>query len=51
MLSICEHAMDGHSFMDIEDINSFKIDITPKQVMLINMLVKLCKDVYPMADL
>ena len=51
MLSICEHAMDGHSFMDVEDINSFKIDLTPKQTMLISMLVKLCKDVYPMAEL
>lgn len=49
-LSICEHACENHSFTEIEDIANFKVDLTPKQFMMVNMLVKLYSDIYEDAE-
>lgn len=46
ILSICEHACDNHSFLDIEDIENFEFNLTPKQYMMLNLLVQLKSDIY-----
>ncbi len=45
-LAICSNALEGHSFIEVEDINNFKVEPTARQKILIDMLGNICEEVY-----